>query len=136
MTAFPKTASTVAMLVVAPFVGTLVVLAAASALLSGNLPLLDALFRNRPSYADVPLTVHVQAQLLGLQLVNDATADLAKTVPVIGSSSVVNGVDVGVMTDVLRRDGLRAVNFGLTGLSAYELPLLRSYLLARGRSRV
>ena len=55
----------------------------------------------------------------------------APKVVFIGSSSVVNGVDVGIIANVWGRAGLRLapMNYGVTGCVASELPLMRRYLL-------
>jgi hypothetical protein len=90
----------------------------------------------RPAFVQVPLGVHVEAQLFNLEVAARNVRDRARIVPIVGSSSVVNGVDVDLVNKSDDRGRYRAVNFGLTGLTAYELPLLHRYLLPEGRETV
>ena len=92
--------------------------------------------RNRPLYTEASIDVHIQKQLFHLMMVNGDNAAVPRTVPVIGSSSVANGVDAGLLNLMLEDKGVNVENFGLTGLYAYELPLLSEQFLPKGRRMV
>lgn len=89
--------------------------------------------RHRPPYlvaAKTTLLPHVQCQMLNLEV---ATLDPAPDrVLVVGSSAVVNGVDAARITQRWKAVGVpaRLVNFGVTGLMSYELPMIARHLLA------
>jgi len=72
----------------------------------------------------------VQWQMMRIEKMATEKSQYGKVI-FVGSSSVVNGIDVNIVDDVLKSSGLNEMsrNYGATGLSAYELPLLKRYLL-------
>jgi hypothetical protein len=92
--------------------------------------LLELMDRYRPGLGGITTTTHVEKQMLHIE----ADARLNGAVPKVvflGTSSVVNGIDVGVIEAVWRKMGFpkRPVNYGLTGLMAYELPFLKEQII-------
>jgi hypothetical protein len=89
--------------------------------------------RYRPTAGESTLEVNVARQLWGMDAAL-RTQSASRRVLLVGSSSVVNGVDADTINGVWRADGvpLEAINVGQTGLIAYELPLLKRYLLNAG----
>jgi hypothetical protein len=112
-----------------------VIVALVDAVLASSPALLQYLDAHRPHRSTVPLTVSSQAQLFHLHVLN-RTTDVARIVPVIGSSSVVNGVDADRVNARLAERSAVVANFGITGLAAYELPFLREYYVPSGRRAV
>lgn len=99
-------------------------------LLFYNKYLLMLLDRYRPEYRPRPLNVHIQKQILHLQYLT-MESEIKNRVIFIGSSSVVNGIDVNIIKQILHKNNLDLypINYGLTGLNAYELPLLKNYII-------
>lgn len=82
----------------------------------------------RPAYADIQDTmrVHVEKQLWHVETL---AASSQPRVVFIGNSAVVNGIDPAIVSNALTARGLTAQNLGMTGLFAYELPLLARSIL-------
>jgi hypothetical protein len=102
----------------------------ASAFVFDATPVIRWLAAYRPSTAQSTLELNVSRQILALD------ARLRESggppiVAIIGSSSVINGVDVDRVNAIWRESGrsLEAVNFGQTGFVAYELALLKKLTL-------
>lgn len=92
--------------------------------------LLEQLDRYRPGRPGISLTTHVEKQMLHIE----ADARLNRATPkviFVGTSSVVNGIDVRLIEAIWRVTGFARtpVNYGLTGLMAYELPFLKTYMM-------
>jgi hypothetical protein len=121
-------------LALSPLVVAVAVLQLVSMVLGGSPRLLRALDAGRPALRQIPTTTHLQGQLFHLDALNHD--DPARTIAVIGSSSVVNGIDEGLLDRALAPHDAIGRRFGLNGLSAYELPLLKEYFVPRGRRAV
>ena len=92
--------------------------------------LLDRMDRYRPGRGGITTTTHVEKQMLHIE----ADARLNQAMPkvvFVGTSSVVNGIDVELIETVWLETGFdrKPVNYGLTGLMAYELPFLKDQLI-------
>ena len=100
----------------------------------GSPAVLGALYRSRSQAGTVDFAVTsdynawIEKQVMAVHYVS---LSRAPKVVFLGSSSVVNGIDVERLQPALARTGggLRAVNYGLAGLMAYELPMLKRYVL-------
>lgn len=98
----------------------------------GHLRKLDAC---RPPYKGFSIDILVEKQLFHLQVANLDEAKAAATIPIIGSSSVVNGVDVDLLNAPDSGHGYAFDNFGLIALCAYELPMLEGLFIPQGRRK-
>lgn len=89
----------------------------------------DFLDRYRPAFWEIPLNTHVEKQVLHIS--HDATLRQGKKILIVGSSSVVNAIDEQGITEYWKTHGVDYIsrNYGLTGMLAYELPLLKNQLL-------
>lgn len=85
--------------------------------------------RYRPALVEATVTTHVQKQMLHIEAESRLNESSSKVI-FIGSSSVVNGLDPEVVNTVWDDKGYsgQALNYGQTGLMAYELPFLKEYL--------
>ena len=92
--------------------------------------LLDRMDRYRPGRRGLSTTTHVERQMLHIEAEARLNRRKAKAV-FIGTSSVVNGIDVESIEAVWRKTdfNFKPVNYGLTGLMAYELPFLKDQLI-------
>lgn len=110
--------------VCAPLMLTLVLVLAMEALL-GSDDVDTVIDRNLPGYSGISGRVHVEKQMWRLEHLARAGGP---RIAVVGSSSVVNGVDPALLS---RRMGgvLPVHNLGMTGMLAYELLFLESRLL-------
>lgn len=82
----------------------------------------------RPLAHEVTLPTNVVRQMQAVDArLREPASNTAPRVAFIGSSSVVNGIDVDVIESIWRAEGMKTevVNAGMTGLVAYELPLLK-----------
>lgn len=84
----------------------------------------------RPAYEEISLEVHVQKQVFHLMTMN-LHDNLDHRIIFVGSSSVVNGLDVNLIKQIFRANnlGLNPFNYGLTGFMAYELPFMKNMFL-------
>jgi hypothetical protein len=92
--------------------------------------MLEKLDRYRPGRPGISTTTNVEKQMLHIE----ADARLNHATPkviFIGTSSVVNGIDVNLIKAMWHENGFARtpVNYGLTGLMAYELPFLKKHLM-------
>lgn len=100
--------------------------------------LLEVVNNYLPPYGTTSVRAHVEKQLLHVE----AETMLARkqdtpTIIFVGSSSVVNGIDVDLFKKEFKQgDAFAVKNFGMTGLMAYELPLLKEYFLAQNVNTV
>lgn len=96
----------------------------------GNEKVLALLSEYRPTAGQSVLEVNVARQVLHTDVVLRRAAPVPR-VAVIGSSSVVNGVDAEAVNEIWRSGGPRRefVNLGQTGFVAYELALLKEFTL-------
>jgi hypothetical protein len=95
--------------------------------------LLELMDRYRPGLGGITTTTHFQKQMLHIE----ANARLNRAAPklvFVGTSSIVNGLNVEVIETAWRRIGFpgKPVNYSLTGLMAYELPFLKKQLFTPG----
>jgi len=97
----------------------------------GSSIVVDFLDKYRPLFWLTTLNTHVEKQILHIS--RDANSSHEKKVLIVGSSSVVNAIDENHMTDYFKLNGAgySSKNYGLTGLLAYELPLLKKMLLTK-----
>jgi len=97
----------------------------------GLAPVRQWLDRHRPATGAVETRAMIERQWLHLEQLAVRPGPPRSRVLLLGSSSVVNGVDLGLVAERWRERGLALgpVNFGLTGFTAYELPFLRELLL-------
>ncbi|MCC7487984.1 MAG: hypothetical protein IT529_23710 [Burkholderiales bacterium] len=81
-----------------------------------------------PVFNSASTVVHIQKQLVHMELASGRAAGSTR-VAFVGSSSVVNGVDVALIRSAWRACGLDwdAQNLGAIGLLAHEVPLLKRY---------
>lgn len=91
--------------------------------------------RNQPTSAGIKPRFHVERLLWHLEALARRDVD---RVAVLGSSSVMNGIDQAALAAQLARAGheLEPQALGLTALLGYELPLLKSVILTRRTRRV
>src|SRR5438046_8761406 len=85
---------------------------------------------HRPDRVKDLQIAHAEGQLLHIE--SRSRNDTGKPrVLIVGSSSVFNGVDEHLINAMLAAAGanFEVVNCGLTGMHAYELPMLRQWLL-------
>lgn len=106
---------------------------AISQLVFNSTPVVTWIAKYRPSAGQSRLELNVSRQVLAM----DATARTLTGKPAIaiaGSSAVVNGVDVDRINAIWESQGFpyQAVNFGQTGLLAYELAILDEHYLHTG----
>jgi hypothetical protein len=92
--------------------------------------LLDKTDRFRPSLWGITTTTHVEKQMLHIEADARLNRSFSKVL-FAGSSSVVNGIDASIIESVWQKNGIpwKPVNYGQTGLMAYELPFLKDYLM-------
>lgn len=95
----------------------------------GSGPVVRFLDERRPSRGQ-SLVGSAEGQVLHMEAARNRHAGVPRVV-VVGSSSVANGIDETLMRARLASAGLNyeVLSYGLTGMEAYELPLLRHYLL-------
>jgi hypothetical protein len=112
--------------------GILLAIAALSELILGSRATLGWIDERAPDHTSTSLLVHIEKQVLHMEA-NAPRRDGRRVVIFMGSSSVVNGVDVGAVRARWRRCGLDwdARNFGATDLRAYELPMLSRFWKSR-----
>lgn len=117
----------------------LIFVGVASALL-GTDPVARLLEVNRPHYHKCTIQTHVEAQRLHVEhrLERVPPTGQVQRVVFTGSSAVVNGIDDQLISEAWRAERLdyEAFNAGMTGIFAYELPLLKSSLLAEHVAKV
>ncbi|MBI5739141.1 MAG: hypothetical protein HZA16_00335 [Nitrospirae bacterium] len=84
----------------------------------------------RPTFIGIDMPIQVQKQIYHIEKLFREPDSQARII-FVGSSSVVNGVDVGRIGNILSAESIdyRPLNYGAIGLYAYELPLLKKYLL-------
>jgi hypothetical protein len=110
----------------------LVLFTACSESLSRSHALLRFLDARRPSETQ-PTGLQIEQQLFRAMCRNLDSQAVPSTVALVGSSSLVNGVDESIANSGLAETGYRVANLGMTALLAYELPMLKDYFLPRGR---
>ena len=90
---------------------------------------------HRPGSIGVPIRVVVEKQLWHLEALARTGVD---RVAIVGSSSVVNGIDERALRQQLRDKGYpqQPQTLGVTALLAYELPLLKQLILTPRTKRV
>jgi hypothetical protein len=95
----------------------------------GSAPVMRLIDRYRPMYGTIDTRTFVERQMLHVETL--ARTDLGPKVAIVGSSSVVNGVDVALIEELWKESGLavRPLNYGMTSLLASELPFFRRELL-------
>lgn len=111
--------------IVAPTCIAIVVLVALDVLLR-SAPVVGFIDANRPVYGETSLAVHVQKQLWHVQ---SLALRNEPRIAVVGSSSVANGVDPEIVRKNMGQGAVAVENLGMTGLLAYELPLLSGLIL-------
>jgi hypothetical protein len=91
--------------------------------------------RNQPISAGISPRFHVERQLWHLEALARRDVD---RVAIVGSSSVVNGIDEAEIVAQLAQAGypLQPQNLGLMVLLGYELPLLKQLLLTPRTKRI
>lgn len=107
----------------------LLVLVGVDRFIFGSEPLLALMYKYRPGFDAYTKNSFVQKQMLGLELLTKQKG--CQQLLLVGSSSVVNGVDTDEVQKGLVDLNLQycAHNVGLTGFLASELPHLQKYLL-------
>ena len=95
----------------------------------------DWIDQHRPETMGFPMDVNVQKQLWHIRSQNRRWP-VEQLVPVIGSSTVVNGFDESEANSDSNPSSPQLVNFGMTGLLAYELKLLAKDFIPPGRRTV
>ncbi len=90
---------------------------------------------HRPGYIGIPIRVVVEKQLWHLEALARTGVD---RVAIVGSSSVVNGIDERTLRQQFRDLGypLQPQTLGVTAFLAYELPLLKRLILTSRTKRV
>ena len=84
----------------------------------------------RPTFIGIDMPIHVEKQIFHIEKLFRENDDRSRII-FVGSSSVVNGVDVKRIDKIFSGESLdyRLLNYGAVGLYAYELPLLKKFLL-------
>lgn len=84
----------------------------------------------RPTFIGIDMPIQVQKQIYHIEKLFRET-DTQKRIIFVGSSSVVNGLDVTRVRKVFSNESIsyRPLNYGAIGLYAYELPFLKKFLL-------
>ncbi|MDH4046061.1 MAG: hypothetical protein OEW06_16560 [Gemmatimonadota bacterium] len=102
-----------------------------SSLALRSAPIVRFVDRHRPEFRNISALLNAERQLFHTYAHRFRT-DTVPLVGLVGSSSVVDGIDPLVMDSVWAAAGLpsRAVNLGMTSLTAYELPLIAHELLS------
>ena len=95
----------------------------------------DYIDAHRPGYIGIPIRVVVEKQLWHLEALARTAVD---RVAIVGSSSVVNGIDERALRQQFRDKGypLQPQTLGVTAFLAYELPLLKRLILTPRTKRV
>lgn len=85
----------------------------------------------RPPYVGTPMRLHVLKQMWHLEAIAEKH-QYTPRVLIVGSSSVVNGIDENAMQQQWEGKDVHSLpfNYGVTGLMAYELLMLKPLLLA------
>ena len=98
--------------------------------LIGSDYLLHKIAQFRPPYKSNGEALHVESQLLYLESQLRNKAEKSKVI-FIGSSSVVAAIDAARINKIWEDIGVKtkAIKAGMTGLFAYELPLVKEYYL-------
>ena len=85
---------------------------------------------HRPDQSQLSRMAFIEAQFLHVKAQSERDAGKPK-IAFVGSSSVVNGIDVAEIDKILRAGGIDVVslNDGMTSFTAAELPFLKKELL-------
>jgi hypothetical protein len=105
----------------------------ASQLFDRSLPLLAFLHKRLPPLEQGPEHLRLESQLFDLWVRARTAPDTAGMVPIIGSSSAGNGIDMRIAGPAFEARGYQAANFGQVIFMAHELVFLEDLLLRPGR---
>ncbi len=93
-------------------------------------PFVFFLDKYRPHPATIDASIFFQKQVFHLQALK-LKPDTRNRIVFLGNSSVIQGIDTEIIRDIFSRKAfpLNPYNYGLVGLSALDLPMLKQYVL-------